>query len=142
MPRFLSTLDSVSCIALLSDPALAQPASQGAAQPKLYNTVKQKLLEYNQVFRFTQSKFDVAGYSEAAKHCDYAWFEMQHITLEFKDVEAMIWACPHAGAVPMIWLPDAQERHIQAATDLGALVVIIPTVDDADRAREAAKWAH
>jgi 4-hydroxy-2-oxoheptanedioate aldolase len=122
----------------------AQPQAKGpaAAKPALYNTTKQKLLEGKQVFSFTQLKFDIAGYCEAAKHFDYAWFEMQHSTLEFKDVEAMIAACPHAGATPMIRLPDAQEWHIQHATDIGALGVIIPTVDDVDRAREAAKWAR
>src|SRR6202011_1686746 len=120
-----------------------QPSkSPAAATPKLYNTAKQKLLDGKQVFSFTQSKPDVAGYCEAAKHYDYAWFEMQHSTLEFKDIEAMIAACPHAGAIPMIRLPDAQEWHIQHATDIGALGVVIPTVDDVDRAREAAKWAR
>ena len=113
-----------------------------SAKPPLYNTAKQKLLEGKQVFSFTQLKSDIPGYCEAAKHYDYAWFEMQHSTLEFKDVEAMIAACPHAGATPMIRLPDAQEWHIQHATDIGALGVIIPTVDDVDRAREAAKWAR
>jgi len=114
----------------------------GPAAPKLYNTAKQKLLEGKQIFSFTQSRMDVEGYCEAAKHYDYAWFEMQHSTLEFRDVEKMIAACPHAGAIPMIRLPDAQEWHIQHATDIGALGVIIPTVDDVDRAREAAKWAR
>src|SRR5947209_3944487 len=116
--------------------------SQTAAKPKLYNTAKQKLLEGKQVFSFTQSTFDIPGYCEAAKHYDYTWFEMQHSTLEFKDIEAMIAACPHAAATPMIRLPDAQEWHIQHATDIGVLGVIIPTVDDVDRAREAVKWAY
>jgi 4-hydroxy-2-oxoheptanedioate aldolase len=111
------------------------------AQP-LYNTAKQKLLDGKQVFSFTWSKFDIPAYCEAAKHFDYAWFEMQHSTLEFKDIEAMIAACPHAGATPMIRLPDAQEWHIQHATDIGALGIVVPTVDDVDRAREAAKWAR
>ena len=129
-------------ISLAATAASGQPAAQGSAKPKLYNTAKQKLLEGKQVFSFTQSNFDVAGYCEAAKHYDYTWFEMQHSTLEFKDIEAMIAACPHAGAIPMIRLPDAQEWHIQHATDIGALGVIIPTVDDVDRAREAAKWSR
>src|SRR6266853_4178861 len=116
--------------------------SSSAAKPVLYNTAKKKLFEGKQVFSFTQSKLDVAGYCEAAKHYDYTWYEMQHSTLEFKDIEAMIAACPHAGAIPMIRLPDAQEWHIQHATDIGALGVIIPTVDDVDRAREAVKWAR
>lgn len=119
-------------------------AQQGApaAKSKLYNTAKQKLLDGKQVFSFTQSTFDIAGYCESAKHYDFTWFEMQHSTLEFRDVEQMIAACPHAAAIPMIRLPDAQEWHIQHSTDIGALGVIIPTVDDVDRAREGAKWAR
>ena len=130
------------CVSLAGVSATAQPQGPAAPKGKLYNTAKQKLLEGKQVFSFTQSTFDIAGYCEAAKHYDYTWFEMQHSTLEFKDVEAMIAACPHAGAIPMIRLPDAQEWHIQHATDIGALGVIIPTVDDVERAREAAKWAR
>ena len=127
---------SILAAALTCGIAVAQqPAS------KLYNTTKQKLLDGKQVFSFTQSKFDPAAYCEAAKHYDYTWFEMQHSTLEFRDVEAMIAACPHVAATPMIRLPDAQEWHVQHATDIGALGLVIPTVDDADRAREAVKWA-
>jgi 2-keto-3-deoxy-L-rhamnonate aldolase RhmA len=116
--------------------------SESAAKPKLYNTAKQKLLDGKQVFSFTQYKADVDDYCERAKHYDYTWFEMQHSTLEFRDIEKMIAACPHAGAIPMIRLPDAQEWHIQHSTDIGALGIIVPTVDDEDRAREAAKWSH
>ena len=133
-----SQLNSLLSTALLLSASLLL----AQAQAPLYNTTKQKLLEGKQVFSYTQSKFDIAGHCEAAKHYDYTWFEMQHSTLEFKDIEAMIAACPHAGAIPMIRLPDAQEWHIQHATDIGALGVIIPTVDDVDRAREAAKWAR
>jgi 4-hydroxy-2-oxoheptanedioate aldolase len=124
--------------------ALAQQPAQnpGATKAPLYNTAKQKLLDGKQVFSFTQSTADPDGYCEKAKHYDFTWFEMQHSTLEFKDIEKMIAACPHAGATPMIRLPDAQEWHIQHTTDIGALGVIVPTVDDVDRAREAAKWAH
>jgi 4-hydroxy-2-oxoheptanedioate aldolase len=121
---------------------VAQAQPQPAAKPVLYNTAKQKLLDGKQIFSFTQSKMDPAGYCEAAKHYDYAWLEMQHSTLEFADIEKMIGTCPHAPAIPMIRLPDAQEWHIQHATDIGVLGVIVPTVDDADRAREAAKWAR
>ena len=128
--------------ALLSAAAVAQSQRPDAAKPELYNTVKQKLLEGKQVFSFTQSKMDAAAYCEAAKHYDFTWFEMQHSTLEFADVEKMIAACPHVKATPMIRLPDAQEWHIQHATDIGALGVVVPTVDDVDRAREAAKWAR
>jgi 4-hydroxy-2-oxoheptanedioate aldolase len=139
-----SPLFALTAAALLCLTATAQQAApgRGAAKPPLYNTAKQKLLDGKQVFSYTQSKFDIAANCEAAKHYDYTWYEMQHSTLEFKDIEAMIAACPHAGAIPMIRLPDAQEWHIQHATDIGVLGVIIPTVDDVDRAREAVKWAR
>ena len=142
--RFSCTFSLLLSAALLGIPAPAQEGGRGAgtAKPALYNTVKQKLLDGKQVFSFTQSKFDIAGYCETAKHYDYTWFEMQHSTLEFKDIEAMIAACPHVQATPMIRLPDAQEWHIQHATDIGALGIVVPTVDDADRAREAAKWSR
>lgn len=131
-----------------------QPAGQGArggrgrgaaapaAATGLYNTAKQKLLEGKQVFSWTQSRLDIADYCERKKHFDFTWFEMQHSTLDFKDVEQMIAACPGPGAIPMIRLPDAQEWHIQHSLDIGALGVIIPTVDDVDRALEAAKWSR
>jgi 4-hydroxy-2-oxoheptanedioate aldolase len=126
--------------------AMALAALTAAAQtPKptpIYNTVITKLREGKQVFSWTQSKFDIKEYCEKAPHYDYTWFEMQHSTLEFKDVEAMIAACPRAGAIPFIRLPDAQEFHIQHATDIGVLGVVIPTVDDVERAREAVKWAR
>ena len=132
------------CAALSCVPAFAQyqPPKPGEPLPPLYNTAKQKLLDHKQIFSHTVFKFDIAAYCEAAKHYDYTWFDMQHSTLEFKDVEAMIGACPHQGAIPMIRVPDAQEWHIQHATDVGALGIIVPTVDDVDRAREAAKWSR
>jgi 2-keto-3-deoxy-L-rhamnonate aldolase RhmA len=115
--------------------------TKAPAPPKLYNKTLVKLHEGKQVFSFTQSKADPKQYCEYAKHYDYTWFEMQHSTLEFRDIEAMIAACPDVPATPMIRLPDAQEWHIQHATDIGVLGVIVPTVDDVDRAREAVKWA-
>jgi|SRR5579871_5499734 len=130
--------------AALAFAVVAAYAQQGqpAAKAPLYNTARQKLMDGKQIFSFTQSKFDVTDYCERAKHYDFTWFEMQHSTLEFKDIEAMIAACPHSNAMPMIRLPDAQEWHIQHTTDIGNIGVIVPTVDDVDRAREAAKWSH
>jgi 2-keto-3-deoxy-L-rhamnonate aldolase RhmA len=137
-------LCALLAVVVICAPAVLRLRGQNAAsaKPKLYNTAKQKLLDGKQVFSFTQSRLDVEGYCEAAKHYDFTWFEMQHSTLEFADIEKMIAACPHAGATPMIRLPDAQEWHIQHTTDIGALGVIVPTVDDVDRAREAAKWSR
>jgi 2-keto-3-deoxy-L-rhamnonate aldolase RhmA len=142
--KFLFVMPIVfsSFLALPAVPLAAQSPGSSATKAPLYNTVKQKLLDGKQVFSFTQSKMDIADYCERAKHYDFTWFEMQHSTLEFADIEKMIAACPHVKATPMIRLPDAQEWHIQHATDIGALGVVVPTVDDVDRAREAAKWSR
>ena len=137
--RFSSTFISLLSVALLAVPA---PAQSTTTSP-LYNTAKQKLAGRQAGFQLHPDRRSIPpAYCEAAKHYDYTWFEMQHSTLEFKDIEAMIAACPHVAATPMIRLPDAQEWHIQHATDIGALGVIVPTVDDVDRAREAAKWSR
>ena len=141
----LAAVCSFSAVAVLCGLAVAQQQQSDPYAPlkaPLYNTAKAKLLSGKQIFSFTQSKFDPAGYCESAKHYDFTWFEMQHSTLEFKDVEAMIAACPHVNATPMIRLPDAQEWHIQHTTDIGCLGVIVPTVDDVERASEAAKWSR
>src|ERR1700759_4309738 len=142
--KFLSVVPIVFSSFFAIPPVLlvAQSSNSTASKPPLYNTVKQKLADGKQVFSFTQSKMDIADYCERAKHYDFTGFEIQHSTLEFADVEKMIAACPHVKATPMVRLPDAQEWHIQHATDIGALGVVIPTVDDVDRAREAAKWSR
>ncbi|HEU5022081.1 MAG TPA: aldolase/citrate lyase family protein [Bryobacteraceae bacterium] len=132
----------IAFAAVLAAAALAATFSSAQQPAPLYNTAKAKLLAGKQVFSFTQSTPDPAEYCEKAKHYDYTWFEMQHSTLEFRDVEKMIAACPHAAATPMIRLPDAQEWHIQHAMDIGSLGVIVPTVDDVERAREAARWVR
>ena len=139
---FAAVASMIVSWALVSKSLGQNPPPPPKKDAKLYNTAKQKLMDGKQVFSYTQSKADPAEYCEKAKHYDFTWFEMQHSTLEFRDVEAMIAACPKVAATPMIRLPDAQEWRIQHSTDIGALGVIIPTVDDVDRAREGAKWAR
>lgn len=108
----------------------------------LYNKAKAKLLAGEQVFSHTISSFDIERYCEEAKHYDFTWFEMQHSTLRFDEVEQMVAACPNVGATPMIRMPDALEANVQKAMDIGMLGIVIPTVDDALEASEAAKFAR
>jgi 2-keto-3-deoxy-L-rhamnonate aldolase RhmA len=54
----------------------------------------------------------------------------------------MLLTCPGVGAAPMIRMPDALESSIQKATDLGAIGIIVPTVDDALEARDAARFSR
>ena len=126
-----------------------QPRPQGWAVRQsltssgtLYNNVKQKLLDGKQVTTFAINRPDTKLYCEAAQHYDYIWFEMQHSTMTFKDVEEMIAACPRPVATPVIRIPDESEGNIQKATDIGALGIVIPTVDTPEKAMNAARYAR
>jgi 2-keto-3-deoxy-L-rhamnonate aldolase RhmA len=108
----------------------------------LYNRAKERLLQDKQISSYTISSFDSELYCEVGRHFDYIWFEMQHSTMSYDEVRRMILACPGVGAAPMVRMPDALESSIQRATDLGALGIIVPTVDDALEARDAARFSR
>lgn len=111
-----------------------------AALP-LWNTAKQKLLDGKQIFSHTINELDVEGYCAAAPHYDYIFFEMQHSTMTWGDIEKMIAACPRAG-VPMIRLPNEFEDTVQKATDIGAIGLLAPTVDTVDKAQSVVRYAQ
>jgi len=113
------------------------------AQRPLWNQAKEKLLSDKQVTSVTISSFQPETYCEARKHWDYVWFEMQHSTLTFAEVQKMIAACPGVkGAAPFIRMPDALEANVQKAVDLGVMGIVVPTVDDALEARDAARFSR
>src|SRR3954462_3829778 len=118
--------------------ALINPASP---RP-LYNRAKEALFNDRQITSYTVSSFDPELYCEIGKHYDFIWFEMQHSTMSWDEVRRMIAACPKVGAAPMVRMPDAFESSIQKATDIGSLGIIVPTVDDALEARDAARFSR
>jgi 2-keto-3-deoxy-L-rhamnonate aldolase RhmA len=107
-----------------------------------YNKAKELLFQDKQVTSITISTFNPDLYCEAAKHYDFIWFEMQHSTMSWDEIKRMMLACPGAGAAPMVRTPDAFESTIQKATDIGAIGIIVPTVDDALEARDAARFSR
>lgn len=115
---------------------------EAAAQPRIYNTAKQKLMAGKQIVGATISSPDPNIYCAVANAgYDYLWIEMQHSPLTYGEVARMIWACRGAAATPFIRVPDATESEIQKATDIGALGIIVPTVDTVEKAEAAVKWA-
>jgi 4-hydroxy-2-oxoheptanedioate aldolase len=132
-------------------PSTAQAAS--AAKPEgwavraslnnptapLYNKAKQKLLDGGQINTFAIDTRDPKKYCEVAPHYDYIFLEMQHSTMSFADIEAMIAACPRVGT-PIIRVADVLESTLQKAGDIGALGIIAPTVDTVEQAWAAAKY--
>jgi 2-keto-3-deoxy-L-rhamnonate aldolase RhmA len=119
-------------------------ASINQATPRpFYNKAKELLFQDKQITSYTMSSYNAELYCELRKHFDYIWFEMQHSTMSYDEVRRMLLACPGAdGAAPMIRTPDALESTIQKVTDLGAIGVIVPTVDDALEARDAARFSR
>jgi 2-keto-3-deoxy-L-rhamnonate aldolase RhmA len=109
---------------------------------RLYNTAKQKLKDGKQIVGATVFSPDPNMYCAMANAgYDFMWIEMQHSPLTFGDVAKMIWACRGATAMPFIRVPDATESDIQKATDIGAVGIIVPTVDTVEEAQAAVKWA-
>ncbi len=113
-----------------------------AQDVRMYNTVKTKLLEGQQVIGGTVDTADPNVYCAMANAgFDFIWIEMQHSTLSYTDAARMIWACRDAPAIPFVRVPDATEGDIQKATDMGALGIIVPMVDTAEKMENAVKFA-
>jgi 2-keto-3-deoxy-L-rhamnonate aldolase RhmA len=118
------------------------PAAGQSASPRIFNTVKQKLAAGKQVVGGTVSIPDPDTYCAMANSgFDFTWIEMQHSPMSYQDVAHMIMACKGAPAMPFIRVPDATEGDIQKAVDMGAAGIIIPMVDDVEKARNAVKFA-
>jgi 2-keto-3-deoxy-L-rhamnonate aldolase RhmA len=133
-----------AAVALLALLAVAPriPAQQRQPPAKIYNTAKLKLMEGKPLVGGTVSSPDPNMYCAMANAgFDYTWIEMQHSPLTYEDVARMIYACRGSSAMPFIRVPDATESDIQKATDIGALGIIVPTVDTVEKAQAAVKWA-
>jgi 4-hydroxy-2-oxoheptanedioate aldolase len=122
--------------------AVVAMGTASAQTAKLYNTAKQKLLEGKQIVGGTVSSPDPNIYcAMASSGYDFLWIEMEHSPLTYDQVAAMMFACKGSPAIPFIRVPDATESDIQKATDIGALGIIVPTVDTVEKAQAAVKWA-
>jgi 2-keto-3-deoxy-L-rhamnonate aldolase RhmA len=133
---------SAFCIMALAFFWIVAGKAQMPQQKPLYNTAKQKLKDGKPLVGATVFSPDPNMYCAMANSgYDFMWIEMQHSPLTFEDVARMIWACRGASAMPFIRVPDATESDIQKATDIGALGIIVPTVDTVEKAEAAVKWA-
>src|SRR5437660_1293991 len=134
---------AMSCAALLCCLARGEAqVQQQKASVRIFNTAKQKLREGKTIVGATVFSPDPNIYCAMANAgYDFLWIEMQHSPLTYGDVAKMIWACRGASAMPFIRVPDATEGDIQKATDIGAVGIIVPTVDTVEKAQAAVKWS-
>jgi 2-keto-3-deoxy-L-rhamnonate aldolase RhmA len=52
------------------------------------------------------------------------------------EVEALCVAVEAGGAIPAVRIPDAQRHHVLRAVEVGARILIVPMVNDAETARQ------
>lgn len=117
-------------------------SAQQAGSKKVFNTVKLKLEQGKQVVGGSIQVADPDTYCAMANAgFDFLWIEMQHSPMSYQDVAHMVMACKGAPAMPFVRVPDATEGDIQKATDLGAVGIIIPMVEDIQKVRNAVKYA-
>ncbi len=119
-------------------------AFQSPPGTKIWNPAKIKLMQGGKLTGGT-----VYGVADPTTYCamanagyDFTWTEMQHSTSSWNDVARAWRQCPNAKAVPGARVAYTDEQEIQHALDAGALVLIVPTVDTVEEAREAVNWAY
>jgi 2-keto-3-deoxy-L-rhamnonate aldolase RhmA len=120
------------------------PAFDPPAGTTIWNPVKFKLMQGGKITGGTLfSATDPSTYCAMANAgYDFIWTEMQHAQRDW-DQAARLWrTCPHAKAVPGARVAYADEREIQHATDAGALVIVVPTVDTVEEAMAARDWTY
>ena len=120
------------------------PNNKPPAGGKLWNPVKVKLQQGGKVTGGTVfSATDPLTYCAMANAgYDFIWTEMQHNDRDWNQAARMWRTCPHAKAVPGARLAFGDEREIQHATDAGALVIVVPTVDTVEEAVAARNWTY
>jgi 2-keto-3-deoxy-L-rhamnonate aldolase RhmA len=128
------------------DPATWKYGAAFDAPPKapLWNPVKVKLQQGGKVTGGT-----LFAATDASTYCamanagyDFIWTEMQHDQRDWQAVARMWRTCPYAKAVPGVRVAYTDEREIQHALDAGALVLVVPTVDTVEEAREVVNWTY
>ncbi len=120
------------------------PAFDAPAGAKIWNPVKLKMMQGGKVTGGT-----IFGATDPSTYCamanagyDFIWTEMQHDQRDWSAAARMWRTCPHAKAVPGARVAFGDEREIQHATDAGALVIVVPTVDTVEEAIAARNWTY
>ncbi|KAH7305221.1 putative 4-hydroxy-2-oxovalerate aldolase [Stachybotrys elegans] len=87
--------------------------------------------------------------NEIAMACKMAgiygmFIDMEHSTLDLRDVSQLILACNYVGVSPIVRVPSKSHWHISKAFDAGAAAVVVPHVESVEEVRglvRAAKFA-
>ena len=120
-------------------PRFALPEGQ---QAEIWNPAMRKLIAGGPMIGGTVRAIDPRTYcAMAAAGYDFIWVEMQHEAISWEQVARMWRTCP-GPAAPGVRVAYADEREIQHATDMGAAVIVVPTVDTVEEAQAAVNWTY
>ena len=110
--------------------------------PQIWNPAKRKLVAGGPMIGGTVRAVDPRTYcAMAGAGYDFIWVEMQHEAISWEQVARMWRTCP-GPAAPGARVAYADEREIQHATDMGALVIVVPTIDSVEEAQAAVDWTY
>ena len=111
-------------------------------QAEIWNPAMRKLMEGGPLIGGTVRSTDPRMYcAMAGAGYDFIWVEKQHEATEWEQVARMWRTCP-GPAAPGARIAFENEKEIQIATDMGALVVVVPTVDTVEEAQRAIDWTY
>ena len=111
-------------------------------EAQIWNPAMRKLLDGGPMIGGTVRSTDPRTYcAMAAAGYDFMWVEMQHEATSWEQVARLWRTCP-GPAAPGTRIAYANEREIQHATDMGAAVIVVPTVDSVEEAQAAVDWTY
>ena len=156
--RMLTSVTVAACLLLgmtaqlaeaQNDPFRAEDFDYGSrfrmpdgTQAEVWNPAKRKLIAGGPMIGGTVRATDPRTYcAMAAAGYDFIWVEMQHEAISWEQVARLWRTCP-GPAAPGVRVAYADEREIQHATDMGAAVIVVPTVDTVEEAQEAVNWTY
>ena len=118
------------------------PRYEVEGEVPIWNPVMQKIRNGEPVIGGTIRATDPRSYcSMASAGYDFMWIEMQHEAMSWEQVSRMWLTCP-GPAVPGVRIPHESEENVQKPTDMGALVIVVPTVDTVEEAARAVGWTY
>jgi 2-keto-3-deoxy-L-rhamnonate aldolase RhmA len=156
MPR--TTMAAAAALLAIAGPAAAQTADgrfradtfeygprndlEAGQQAEIWNPAMRKLMEGGPLIGGTVRATDPRTYCAMADAgYDFIWTEKQHEATEWEQAARMWRTCP-GPAAPGARIAMENEKEIQIATDMGALVVVVPTVDTVEEAQRAIDWTY
>jgi 2-keto-3-deoxy-L-rhamnonate aldolase RhmA len=129
------------------------PRNDDTTGGMIWNPARAEMIAGGDVIGRTMSSNDLATMNTryctlaSESNADFTWTEMQHSGIDWGDAWRM-WAyassasCPARRAIPGVRIAYTDEREIQHALDGGAMVLVVPTVDTVEEAKEVVQWAY